>query len=213
MTDRTLHYIYDPLCGWCYAAAPMIEAVRNAGVPVTLHSGGLWDAPTHLGDEKSRYIRENDQRIAALTGLHFGAPYFDGLLTSSETVLWSHPTIAAVLAAGAIEAGAEFAMLRAIQDAHYVSGRHVVDPLVLADLAEDVGLDRPAFDKAFIEAPAESHIGQTRQWMQQIGQRGFPGFLLERNSALLRVQHEPFYGRSEAFAVAVVEMAARSSAA
>ena len=23
-----LHYIYDPLCGWCYGAAPLVEAAR-----------------------------------------------------------------------------------------------------------------------------------------------------------------------------------------
>ncbi|MEG1327174.1 MAG: DsbA family protein, partial [Janthinobacterium sp.] len=24
----TLHYIFDPLCGWCYGAAPLVEAAR-----------------------------------------------------------------------------------------------------------------------------------------------------------------------------------------
>ncbi len=24
-----LHYIYDPLCGWCYGAAPLVQAARG----------------------------------------------------------------------------------------------------------------------------------------------------------------------------------------
>jgi putative protein-disulfide isomerase len=25
----TLHYIFDPLCGWCYGAAPLVAAART----------------------------------------------------------------------------------------------------------------------------------------------------------------------------------------
>jgi hypothetical protein len=31
--DAILHHVYDSLCGWCYAASPMVEAVANAGHP------------------------------------------------------------------------------------------------------------------------------------------------------------------------------------
>lgn len=27
---KILHYVYDPLCGWCYGIAPLIEVVSNA---------------------------------------------------------------------------------------------------------------------------------------------------------------------------------------
>ena len=26
MTTSILHYVYDPLCGWCYAAEPLVKA-------------------------------------------------------------------------------------------------------------------------------------------------------------------------------------------
>ena len=31
MNDTTLHYVYDPLCGWCYGAAPLLEAAADLG--------------------------------------------------------------------------------------------------------------------------------------------------------------------------------------
>ena len=213
MTAPTLHYVHDPLCGWCYAAAPMVRAAREAGIALVLHGGGLWDEATRLGPEKSNYIREHDGRIAALTGLRFGPAYLNGLLDDPATVFWSRPTIAAVIVAGAARTGADLSMLHAIQEAHYVAGRRVVEPAVLAELAEGLSLESEAFRRAFDNAAVDGHVARTRGFMARLGLRGFPGFVLEKGPKLVRFHHEPFYGRPEAFARAVQELAAVPSAA
>ena len=213
MTGPTLHYIHDPLCGWCYAVTPMIEAVAQAGFDIVLHGGGLWDLATALAPEKRAYIRQNDARIAALTGLAFGPAYLDGLLIDATTVLWSLPTIAAVLAAGMVEQGADLRMMHAIQHAHYVDGRRVVETPVLAEVAGLVGLAEDAFLHALQRAPVDEHVARTRRWMQQLGLRGFPSFVLEHGGTLARVQHEPFYGRPDAFLHALNVIAAAPTAA
>lgn len=33
MNNAVLHYIYDPLCGWCYGAAPLVRAAGYSGRP------------------------------------------------------------------------------------------------------------------------------------------------------------------------------------
>lgn len=213
MTASTLHYVHDPLCGWCYAAAPMVEAVAEAGFAIVLHGGGLWEPASRLAPDRRTYIRQNDARIAEMTGVAFGAAYLDGLLMDAGTVFWSRPTIAAVLAAGTLEEGADLRMMRAIQQAHYVDGRRVVEPAVLADAASTIGLAEDAFSLAFDAAPVDGHIAHTRRWMQQLGLRGFPGFVLERSGEIVRVQHEPFYGRPDAFLQAVAALAAAPAAA
>ena len=213
MTAPTLHYVHDPLCGWCYAVTPMIDAVVQAGFDVVLHGGGLWDPATALAPEKRAYIRQNDARIAELTGLAFGAAYLDGLLADAATVFWSSPTIAAVLAAGTMEKGADLRTMHAIQRAHYVDGRRVVETPVLVEVARSVGLAEDAFLHTFQGAPVDEHIAQTRRWMQQLGLRGFPGIILEHGGTLARVQHETFYRRPDAFLHAVRAIAAAPTAA
>lgn len=208
MVAATLHYIHDPLCGWCYAVTPLVEAVRDAGVPIALHGGGLWEPATRLGPDKSRHIRDSDARIAALTGMTFGPAYLDGLLADRDTLFWSRPTIAAILAAGTIRPDSELAMLHAIQHAHYVEGRRVVEPAVLADVADAIHLDRRAFADALNAAPGDLHVARTREWMQRHGLRGFPGFVLERGATFARVQHEPFYGQPQNFLRAVTALLA-----
>ena len=130
MTAPILHYIYDPLCGWCYAAEPLVLAAADAGVAIRLHGGGLWDPGVHASEAKRRSMRETDARIAKLTGQPFGQAYLDGLLVNPTSVWWSRPTIAAVLAAEALQADRGPAMIAAIQRVHYVEGRPVVDASV-----------------------------------------------------------------------------------
>jgi putative protein-disulfide isomerase len=213
MTAPTLHYVHDPLCGWCYAVTPMIDAVAQAGIGIVLHGGGLWEPATGPTPEKRAYIRQNDARIAALTGMTFGPAYLDGLLADATTVFWSIPTIAAVLAAGTVEEGADLKMMHAIQHAHYVNGRRVVETPVLTEAAVSVGLAEDAFLHAFQRAPVDEHVARTRRWMQQLGLHGFPSFVLEHDAKLVRVQHEPFYGRPAAFLHAVNAAAAAPAAA
>jgi putative protein-disulfide isomerase len=203
MESMLLHYVHDPLCGWCYAATPMVEAVESAGLKLKLHGGGLWDQKTRLDINKRNYIRQSDRRIATLAGREFGAPYLDGLLNDDTTVFWSRPTIAAVLNAGALGEGADLAMLHAIQAAHYQRGLHVVDSSVLQHLAVDIGLDGDEFSTAINDIPVDEHIQETRRWMQQFGLGGYPSFVVECEGKYARVAHETFYGSPKSFLQAV----------
>ena len=196
MPSPVLHYVYDLLCGWCYAATPMVDATAAACIPLSLQGGGLWAA---LAREKLACIRQSDARIGALSGQRFGGAYLDGLLGDDATVFWSQPTIAAVLAAGEVESGAERQMLHAIQKTHYIAGLRVVEPDGLTAVVAGIGLDQGAFAAAFSPDAAAEHIERTRGFMAQSGLRGFPGFVLENGSEMVRVPHEDSYGRRYAF--------------
>lgn len=213
MIAPTLHYIHDPLCGWCYAVAPMVEAVSKAGIRIKMHGGGLWEPASSLAPDKRAYIRRSDTRIAGLSGVTFGPAYLDGLLSAADTVFWSRPTIAAVLAARTMAEGADLRMMHAIQRAHYVEGRRVVEPAVLAEIASTIELAKGAFLDAMAAVEVDDHIDGTRRWMQELGLRGFPSFVLEQDGALVPVQHEPFYGRPDAFLHALMTITAAPAAA
>ena len=199
MTTPTLHYVYDALCGWCYAAEPLVQAAAEAGVPVVLHGGGLWDPGVHATEAKRRMMRETDARISQLTGQVFGEAYLEGLLIDPESLWWSRPTVAAVLAAEAVRAGQGPAMIAAIQRAHYVEGRRVVEDAVLVEAAAALGLDPARFGEALSQAPVDRHIHETRTLMRRHDLQGFPSFLLEREGAVARLPHEACYGRPDVF--------------
>jgi putative protein-disulfide isomerase len=198
----TLHYIYDPLCGWCYGAAPLVREARDL-VAVQAHGGGMMTGAQRraVTPELRRYVMAHDQRIAQASGQPFGQPYVDGLLRDEGAVLDSAPPISAVLAADQVD-GRGLDMLERLQKAHYVEGRRIAEFDVIQALAVDIGLDRDAFASTFraLEGVAtDAHIGASRSLLARVGGQGFPTFTLERDGRFVPVDIGPFLGDPQAW--------------
>lgn len=143
ITDTTtITYLFDPLCGWCYAAAPALgrlEALANMRValaPTGLFAGAgarPMDAPF------AAYAWSNDQRIQQLTGQPFSQRYRDNILGQPGT-FDSGPATLALTAVAQTEPTRELAALHALQHARYVEGRDTTTLPVLADVLACMGL-------------------------------------------------------------------------
>ncbi|VVD84368.1 protein-disulfide isomerase [Pandoraea morbifera] len=220
MTHATLHYIADPLCGWCYASAPLVRAARDvAGLDVALHGGGMMAGPNAqpVTPQLRSYVMPHDLRIAEMTGQPFGDAYFDGLLRDGAAVFDSAPPTAAALAAEVL-AGRGLDMFAAIQRAHYVDGKRIAERDVLVDIAADLGLDREAFAKALDAVDANAlmaHFRESRAWLARVGGSGFPTFALEIDGRLERLEPGRYLGQPDAWRDALRErlMAARAATA
>ena len=199
--NAVLHYIYDPLCGWCYGAEPLVWAARNVdGLALRMHAGGLWPQPTRLPEATRRYIRQADARVGQMSGQPYGEPYLDGLLFDPELVLESRPVIAAVLAAQALDPEAALPMLRGIQHAHYERGLHVVRETTLKEVAGEIGLDVAAFTEALKAVPVDEHVAESQALMSNVGAQGFPTFVLQIGNDWLAVPHGHFASAPGKFA-------------
>lgn len=198
----TLHYIYDPLCGWCYGAAPLVKAAREV-LDVRPHGGGMMTGAQRqaVTPQLRAYVKQHDERIAQLTGQHFGRDYVDGLLNQTGVVLDSEPPTAAMLAAEAI-AGRGLDMLAQLQIAHYVEGRPIADHATLIEVATSLGLDPAAFTDALDSQTGEAvqaHIHETRRLMAKVGAPGFPSFVLETDGVLQIIDIAGYLGDPQAF--------------
>ncbi|AOZ52746.1 DsbA family protein [Chromobacterium vaccinii] len=204
-----LHYFYDPLCGWCYGASPLLQAAAALpGVSVEMHAGGMIDEEEGraITPDWRAYVMPHDKRIAQMSGQPFGDAYYDGLLNDIGAPLASNPPIAAVLAAPRLGI-APLAMLARIQRAHYLEGRRIAEFAVLSELAVELGTDAASFQAAWQSAreEAETHIDDTRRQMGRLGLRGFPSVVLEQDGKLERLELSGWLGKPAELAAALAE--------
>ena len=202
MNTTILHYIYDPLCGWCYGAAPLVKAAREV-LNVRPHGGGMMTGPRRqpVTQQLRDFVKPHDAQIAQLSGQSFGQGYLGGLLCDTNAVFDSEQPTAAMLAAEAI-AGRGLDMLAQLQIAHYVEGRRIAERAVLINVAEELGLDPASFAEALDQQSGEAgqaHINETRAFMAQVGAQGFPSFVLESGGTFQEVEFSSFLGRPQDF--------------
>jgi putative protein-disulfide isomerase len=198
----TLHYIFDPLCGWCYAAAPLVKAARELpGLTIALHGGGMMAGNNRraITPQWRDYVMPHDRRIAQMTGQAFGQAYFEGLLRDVGAIMDSEPPTTAILAAEA-QGGRGLDMLHRLQRAHYVDGRRIAEREVLEAQAAALGLNAETFRDAFARLAGDAtrqHFADSRQWLARCGGHGFPTFALESAGQLELLDIGPWLGRPE----------------
>ncbi|MCP9757822.1 DsbA family protein [Aquitalea sp. S1-19] len=200
-SNPTFHYIYDPLCGWCYGAAPLLQALSAMpDIAIALHAGGLWlgDRRRPTGQALRDYVRPHDQRIEALTGQHFGDRYFNELLLREGGLLDSEPAIRAVESVLAL-GGDGLKMLHRIQRSHYQDGLWAGELPYLASLAAEQGLDHAAFEHAYHQVNLGNHLAESQDWLRRMRGQGYPTLGVEIDTQITVIPVMDFLGQPELF--------------
>ena len=171
----TLIYGYDPICGWCYGAAPAVRTVAEA-MPVRLAMAGLvTGARVGPAAAMEGYVRQASERLRAVTG-RAPSEAFYAWMRRPDAVAASAPPAVAVDAVARARPEAALPFAHAVTEAHYAEGIDPNDPDAYAPLlathAPGVALpdlhDPALAERAF--APGRA-----------LGIASFPTFLLERD--------------------------------
>ncbi|MBO1074273.1 DsbA family protein [Roseomonas marmotae] len=144
-------YLYDPLCGWCYGAAPAV-AKLELEPSVMLHplATGLFAGGDRvMTPDFATYAWRNDQRIGQMTGQVFSDAYREKVLGDPSGRFDSTAATRAVTAVHLTEPAKELEALHRIQQLRYVDGGDITDPGQLLAVLRDLGLEEAA---ALLEA-------------------------------------------------------------
>ena len=174
----TFIYGYDPICGWCYGAAPVVRAVA-AIMPVRIVMAGLvTGARIRPAVEMVGYVRNAAERLHAVTGRAPSQAFYDWM-ESPGAIAASAPPAVAVNAVMEAAPDKAVGFAHAVTEAHYGEGMDPNDPeAYLPLLAEHApGVTLPDIHDP---ALAEAAFADGRR----IGIASFPSFLLEQGGRI-----------------------------
>lgn len=194
MIERTLWYVADPMCSWCWGFSPVIEAIRReygARLKMELLLGGLRPGTKDAMPSTQREeILHHWRAVHRMTGQPFR---FEGAMPAGF-IYDTEPASRGVVAASIINSDAIFPFFKAVQSAFYVEQRDVTTAVVLTRLASDAGLDARQFSQVFESDTAKSqtlgHFQKARQW----GVHGFPAVIMQDATgySVLTAGYRPF---------------------
>ncbi|MBZ9741612.1 MULTISPECIES: DsbA family protein [unclassified Mesorhizobium] len=200
MSTSDVTYLFDPLCGWCYGATPMLDKLAASGVRVELLPTGLFSgAGARPMDEGfAAHAWANDQRIGRLTGQPFTQAYQRNVLNVRGTLLDSHAATLGISAAGLEDPSRRLTALKAIQRARYVDGRDIVTVEgVVAVLADTGMMDAAAILKNPTETLLTAHrelVGRGRALFERLHANGVPSLAVIRNEAPRLIGSNALFG-------------------
>lgn len=192
--SRTLVYLFDPLCGWCYGAAgPLPQVLESTGLALRLIPTGLFSGSGArvMDDDFAAYAWSNDQRIERLTGQVFSERYRDHVLADRLQAFDSGPSTLALSAVNLTAPEREFEALKAIQAARYVDGLDVTRVETLTAVLANLGLDTAAErltrpDSALLQVN-DDRVGQGRALLRRVGGQGVSTFVLQQADDALQL--------------------------
>jgi len=205
--DKTLYYLFDPLCGWCYGATPVVsKALEFPGVSLQLLPAGLFAGAgaRPMDDALAAYAWSNDQRIQRLTGQAFSQRYRDQILADRQQPFDSGPATLALTAVSLTDPARELEALKAIQHARYVDGSDITSLTALAALLETLGLREAAAKVAHPDADLidanRARLGRAQALMREFGARGVPTLIVESGAKRRVLDHAAAYSDPHALA-------------
>ena len=178
-----LLYFADPMCSWCYGFGPVMSAFTRSHpeLKLTLVMGGLrpyTEAPM-LSAQKNQ-IRQHWQHVAEASG----QPFNDALLMRTGFIYDTEPASRAVVTARWMQHADLLTFLEALSAAFYRDARDITNANILADVAAENGLDRPAFLSALESDEMRNAVKKDFSISQSLGVQGFPTLCAGRGDQL-----------------------------
>lgn len=204
---KTLYYLFDPLCGWCYGAMPALSALGDVpSVKIELLPTGLFagEGARPMNSEFAAYAWSNDQRIERLTGQGFSEQYRERVLGEHQRLFDSGPATLALTAVSLTAPDRELEALKAIQNARYVDGKDTTSLATLAGILQGLGLEQAA---AMVDKPDEDLLSANRArmdraqaLMREFGAHGVPTLVAESGAQRWVLNNADFYANPSALA-------------
>lgn len=192
-------YFGDPMCSWCWGFAPelrrIVEAIEGRA-QFHLVMGGLrpgtsdpWDAAMR------RDIRHHWQDVQGKSGQPFDFARFDDKTFVYDT----EPACRALVSVRALAPDGVLSFYESLQRGFYAEGLNIVDPTVLADLAQAQGLRREDFTRRFTDPETRAQVAFDFNRTRAFGVSGFPTVLCADNGqyAFLTLGYRPFATMAE----------------
>ncbi len=200
--------IYDTYCGWCYAAAPVFDAIIDTGAEVEVLHRHLFDGVSapRMSEGKGAQILQTIPHIETLTGQIFSDSFKTNIAQSESEVLKSGLSAQAAALIHDLGPKKEFALRRRLENLHFRQGVSSNDrqAIVGALIAEGVAPEQAEqIGTPALQAKAARQTEKAKSLMAAVGSRGVPTVLKVRGNQLTQIDHQAFYGRPEAVADSV----------
>ena len=186
--NATLYYVHDPMCSWCWGFSHTLnELLDHLPKEIIVHRllGGLAiDSDTPMPDAMQQQIKNNWLRIEdTISGVKFNFDFWSQCSPRRST----YPACRAVIAARKQGEDKDKKMTQAIQRAYYQQARNPSDNVTLMELANELDLVLPEFEKDLLSEETVEKLQEEIHLSRALFAESFPNLVLESEGKLFSI--------------------------
>jgi len=189
-----LYYFTDPMCSWCYGFSPVMKKLKKnyPNIDLQIISGGFAPGSKQKVTKEYKNFLEYHWRNVNLRS----GQYFDHSMkfVSDSFQYDTEPSSRALVVVQRFLPEKDFEFLSLMQKAFYVEGKDITNDEVLAELAQEIGVEKDIFLESFHSEEMKLKTAQGFQFSKQLGVQGFPTLLTFENGNVKVLSHgfQPF---------------------
>jgi putative protein-disulfide isomerase len=201
------YYVHDPLCGWCYAMQPAVDALRQSAVLaghslVTLNAI-LWggSAARIMAAGFRDHLNRGMPLVERASSVRFGKAFREKIVADDHYVYESGSAARALQVVKLHAPARDADYIKRIQTAFFVDGESASDLGTHTKIAEGLGIPPRIFVEAYhsdgISRAVQAERVRARSEMAALGANGVPIFFVRHAGVTVRIAHESARGPAE----------------
>ena len=187
--SKTLYYVHDPMCSWCWAFRPvlnvLIEKLPKEINIIRLLGGLAPDSDIAMPNDIREYVLQNWRAIEEkVPDTKFNYDFW----TQCKPRRSTYPACRAVIAARKQNSKFDIAMTLAIQKAYYLQARNPSDYETLIELAEEIGADKIKFSEDVVSQETDKILKEEIQQFQSLDLKSLPSLLFVNDKKKIEIK-------------------------
>jgi len=184
MTTKTLYYVHDPMCSWCFGFSQTYKQLLKllpADIEVVRLLGGLApDSELAMPYDMQIQLQKTWHTIEdQIPGVKFNFDFWETQLPRRST----YPACRAVIAARNQGLENDTLMTAAIQRAYYLQARNPSEHNTLVEIATELGLSANMFEKDLLSAETQTTLVKEIALARQLFVESYPSLVLTHGQA------------------------------
>ena len=180
-----LVYVFDPMCGWCFAFGNVVEQFQQKYAnefDFSVVTGGMVVGEnqkplSHMRD----YIKSAIPRLEKITGAKFGEKYLNEILEPGTYISSSEKPSFAFVTFKNLQPEKSIAFAHALQKTFFIEGNSLNEDETYKALAKQFSINEAAFIKALNSNEARKAAFKEFELSRNWGVSGYPAVLLFHN--------------------------------
>lgn len=179
-TKEKIYYVYDPLCGWCFAYAPVIEKISEEfkdKIEFVIIPGGMIarDNQTPIG-VMAPYLLKAIPELEQISGTKIGKPFIDMVKDGSYIPSSYKPSLAMVVFKS-FHTGHDLEYSFKVQHAYFVDGKDLANDSLYMQLALSFGVEPSMFLTRMNDAAYDVKTQEHFDFAAYLNVKGFPSLI------------------------------------